>query len=242
MRNLLCVLGIVLLLALATEAIPPQAPPGKNLSWAFPAAVEKNEPPAPDPTGPIQLPGSTKSYTQAQVDDLANPPDWFPDEHPMAPDIVRSGAGNKGFACVSCHLMSGIGHPESADIAGLPADYIIEQMGDFKSGDRKDPARMNGIAQNTTDADVKAAAAYFASLKDSSVVGQGDGGRHCARHLPRPRAHAIRGRWGRNGADRQPHHRGACKPSRGKKPRPAYAKIHPPMCPSEAWRKARRWR
>ncbi len=61
--------------------------------------------------------------------------------------------------------MSGIGHPESADIAGLPADYIIEQMGDFKSGDRKDPIRMNGIAQNTTDADVKAAAAYFASLK-----------------------------------------------------------------------------
>ena len=66
--------------------------------------------------------------------------------------------------------MSGAGHPESAALAGLPAEYIIEQMADFKSGDRKDPARMNTIAQNTTDADVKAAAAYFASLKAAPVV------------------------------------------------------------------------
>jgi cytochrome c553 len=170
MRNLLCVLGIVLLLALATRAIPPQAPAGKNLSWAFPAAVEKNEPPVPDPAGPRQLPGSTKSYTQAQIDDLANPPDWYPDEHGAAPDIVRSGAGNKGFACGACHLMSGHGHPESADIAGLPAAYIIEQMADFKSGDRKDPARMNTIAQSTTGDDVRAAAAYFASMKAAPGV------------------------------------------------------------------------
>src|SRR5580692_1455387 len=107
MRNLLGILGIVLLLALATKALPPQAPAGKNLSWAFPAAVEKNEPPVPDPDGPRHLAGSVKAYTQAQIDDLANPPDWFPDEHGAAPDIVKSGAGNKGFACGACHLMSG---------------------------------------------------------------------------------------------------------------------------------------
>jgi cytochrome c553 len=170
MRNVLCLVGIVLLLALATKAIPPQAPAGKNLSWAFPAAVEKNEPPVPDPDGPRHLPGSTKAYTQAQIDDLANPPDWYPDEHGAAPDIVKSGAGNKGFACGACHLMSGHGHPESADIAGLPATYIIEQMADFKSGDRKDPARMNTIAQNTTTDDVRAAAEYFASMKTAPGV------------------------------------------------------------------------
>lgn len=170
MRNLLCVLGIVLLLALGTRAIPPQAPAGKNLSWAFPAAVEKNEPPVPEPDGPRHLPGSAKAYTQAQIDDLANPPDWYPDEHGAVPDIVKSGAGNKGFACGACHLMSGHGHPESADIAGLPATYIIEQMADFKSGDRTDPARMNTIAQNTTSDDVRAAAAYFASMKTAPRV------------------------------------------------------------------------
>jgi cytochrome c553 len=32
------------------------------------------------------------------------------------------------MACGSCHLMSGQGHPESADIAGMPAEYLIRQM------------------------------------------------------------------------------------------------------------------
>jgi cytochrome c553 len=170
MRKLTWVLGAVLLLALATGAVLAQAPAGKNLSWAFPAAVEKNEPPVPDPDGPRHLPNSTKAYTQAQIDDLSNPPDWYPDEHGPAPTIVTSGAGNKGFACGSCHLMSGHGHPESADLSGLPADYIVQQMADFKSGDRKDPARMNAIAQNTTDDDVKKAAAYFAAQKSTANV------------------------------------------------------------------------
>jgi cytochrome c553 len=174
MRNLLravgMVVGIVLLLALATRAIPPQAPAGKNLSWAFPAMVEKNEPPVPDPDGPRHLPGSSKAYTQAQIDDLSNAPDWYPDEYGPAPDIVKSGAANKGFACGSCHLMSGHGHPESADLAGLPAAYIIEQMADFKSGDRKDPARMNAIAQSTSGDDVRAAAAYFSMQKTTPGV------------------------------------------------------------------------
>jgi cytochrome c553 len=165
MRNLLVAVGIALMLALVAAAIPPQAPAGKNLSWAFPAMVEKNEPPVPDPEGPRHLPGSSKAYTQMQIDDLANPPDWYPDEHPAAPDIVRSGAANKGFACGACHLMSGAGHPESSDLTGLPAGYIISQMADFKSGDRKDAARMNMIAQGTSADDVRAAAAYFAVLK-----------------------------------------------------------------------------
>ena len=170
MRNAIIMVGILLMLALAAGALPPQAPAGKNLSWAFPAMVEKNEPPVPDPTGPIHLPGSMKAYTQMQIDDLSNPPDWYPDEHPAAPDIVKSGAANKGFACGSCHLMSGTGHPESSNISGLPADYIQTQMDDFKSGARKDAARMNTIAEETSADDVKAAAAYLSSLKPTSVV------------------------------------------------------------------------
>jgi cytochrome c553 len=169
MRNTVIVVGILLMLAIAASALPPQAPAGKNLSWAFPAMVEKNEPPVPDPDT-YHRPGSSKTYTQMQIDDLSNPPDWYPDQHGALPDIVKSGAGDKGFACGSCHLMSGTGHPESSDIAGLPSVYIIEQMADFKSGDRKDPARMNGIAQATSSDDVKAAAAYFSALKPESAV------------------------------------------------------------------------
>ena len=47
------------------------------------------------------------------------------------------------FACGVCHLMSGVGHPESADMSGLKAEYIRRQMADFKSGARKEPNRMN---------------------------------------------------------------------------------------------------
>ena len=61
--------------------------------------------------------------------------------------------------------MNGQGHPESAGLAGLPAAYIVRQMEYFKASTRKDPARMNGIAKQVSDEDVKQAAEYFASLK-----------------------------------------------------------------------------
>ena len=37
------------------------------------------------------VPGSSKQYTQAQIDDPFNPPDWYPDEHPPMPQIVTHG-------------------------------------------------------------------------------------------------------------------------------------------------------
>ena len=61
--------------------------------------------------------------------------------------------------------MSGQGHPESADIAGLPAEYIVRQMNYFKSGARKDNERMGPIAKNVSDEDVRQAADYFAAIK-----------------------------------------------------------------------------
>ena len=60
------------------------------------------------------------------------------------------------LACGSCHLMSGHGHQESADLAGLSADYIVRTMADFKSGTRIDPARMNAIAKAMSDDDMQA--------------------------------------------------------------------------------------
>ena len=51
------------------------------------------------------------------------------------------------MACGSCHLMSGQGHPESADIAGMPVEYLIRQMAYYKAGTRKDDVRMGPIAR-----------------------------------------------------------------------------------------------
>jgi cytochrome c553 len=93
-----------------------------------------------------------------------SPPDWFPDEHAAAPLSVAGGPGAR-FACGACHLMSGQGHPESADIAGQPAAYLIRQMAYYKAGTRKDDARMGPIAKIMSDEDVRQAAEYFAALK-----------------------------------------------------------------------------
>jgi cytochrome c553 len=60
--------------------------------------------------------------------------------------------------------MSGQGHPESADLAGMPAEYLIRQMAYYKAGTRLDDARMGPIAKMTSDEDARQAAEYFAAL------------------------------------------------------------------------------
>jgi len=157
-------LFLISLFALPSAAQPPQAIPNGLPSWAYniPDAVQ---PPSEAPTGRIHVPGSSREYDAAMVAGNANPPDWFPDEHGPAPRIVKGEAGGAPNACGSCHLMSGQGHPESADIAGLPAEYIARQMKYFKSAARKDEARMGPIARATSEDDVRQAAEYFAAIK-----------------------------------------------------------------------------
>jgi cytochrome c553 len=169
MRNFVWLLVPALLSVIAIAAEPPQQNAAEHPAWAFPVA-DATPPAGAEVSGPVKVPGSTKSYTQKEIDDLGNPPDWFPDEYKSAPPIVRSGAGDKGFACGSCHLFSGGGHPESANLAGLSADYVVQQMADFKSGDRIDPARMNTIAQATSDDDAKQASDYFAAQKVTAWI------------------------------------------------------------------------
>jgi cytochrome c553 len=129
-------------------------------AWAFPMKPERD---LGDDGSAKTLPGSPRTYTQAQIDDLLNPPDWYPDAHRPVPPIVLTGHG-KALACGACHLMSGLGHPESSDLTGLSADYIAQQMADFKSGARKDPTRMNSIAADVSPDEAAAAARWFASL------------------------------------------------------------------------------
>ena len=155
--RLLCSIG---LLALPADALPQPAP--EYPSWAFPLKVER---PFPSEGSEFKtLPGSATSYTQQQIDDLLNPPDWFPERRPDPPAIVLKGHGD-ALACGACHLMSGLGHPESADLTGLTAAYMIQQMRDFAAGSRIDVPRMNKIARAVGEADARRAAEWFALLE-----------------------------------------------------------------------------
>ena len=158
------ILPFALLTAMAAAAQTPQSVPNGLPSWAY-NIPDRVQPPASEATGPIHIPGSAKEFSPAEVASSSNPPDWFPGEHGPAPRIVKDETGATKNACGTCHLMSGQGHPESADIAGLPAEYIVRQMEYFKSGARKDDDRMGPIAKVVSDEDVHHAAEYFASIK-----------------------------------------------------------------------------
>jgi cytochrome c553 len=166
-----CLVWAPLAAVVLAIAVGAQAPPAasERPSWAF-LTPDKEQPQAQESTGPIQIPGSSKSYTAAQIDNLSFPPDWFPDEHGPLARVVQGGEGSTALACGACHLMTGQGHPESADIAGMPVEYLVRQMADFKNGTRKDPARMNAIAKVTSDEDVRKAAEWAAALKPTGWV------------------------------------------------------------------------
>src|SRR5215472_2513090 len=158
MRAICCAAALLLLAPAAARAAEPPA-------WAFPV-TDKVQPPSKGEDRVHTAPGSPLQLTRAQINDLFNAPDWYPDMHPAMPPVVKSGdkAANVR-ACASCHLPTGTGHDESAYVAGLPAAYTIRQMADYKSGARKGSGTMTAMAKTITDDEVREAAAYFASLK-----------------------------------------------------------------------------
>ena len=152
----------------ALALLPVAAAAADRPDWAFPTRPPGPAVAAPPEDGqPKHVPGSARSYTQKEIDSFNNPPDWFPDEHPPAPDIVAHGKGTTVRACMSCHLSTGYGHPENSRLAGAPAAYLIRQIDNFRSGVRKGEGAGNMInfSKSMTDEDAKAAAEYFASIK-----------------------------------------------------------------------------
>ena len=163
--NVLLLVALFTVVAAAQNPAPTTIPNGLP-EWAF-NIPDKVQPPEPKVPAVVRAPGAAKELEATAVAGNANPPDWFPDEHPAPPRSVKGPMPN---ACGSCHLMSGQGHPESADIAGMPAEYIIRQMAYFKSGARKEEARMGPIARAVSDEDVRQAAEYFAAVKPNPFV------------------------------------------------------------------------
>ena len=90
-------------------------------------------PPPPDPDEVLRVPGSDVTFRRSELRDLFNPPDWHPDNHPPPPPVVASGRRPDVRACGFCHLPNGQGRPENSSVAGQPAEYIVQQMRDYRT-------------------------------------------------------------------------------------------------------------
>ncbi|MCU0733452.1 MAG: hypothetical protein MUE84_17970 [Hyphomonas sp.] len=165
--------AIAALLALTASRAFAGGPP----EWAYP--INPPGHPAPVDDGKMRtLPGSDAQFSFAQLRNFFSPPDWYPQDHPPMPPLVAHGAKPVAYACGFCHLPTGNGRPENANIAGLPAEYIIQQVRDMKSGKRKSalPDRYPQAlmwelaAQAADEPGLTEAAAYFAAIKPKRYV------------------------------------------------------------------------
>lgn len=173
----MCKGAMLLSLIVSASIVPGSAALGAEApTWAYPI-----NPPglteAPDNDMPLRVPGSDATFTMRQINDLFFAPDWHPSDHPPMPDIVSKGRKPEVRACGSCHRTDGSGGPENARIAGLPVDYFVQQMEDFKSGARKSsvPGRepvevMDHTAKAISKEDAASAAAYFSAIKPSPAI------------------------------------------------------------------------
>jgi cytochrome c553 len=179
MRNRFAIAMMALAFS-AAAAVAADGPP----PWAYgftgpalapgaprPAAAPAAAPAAPD-TSMKSLPGSTAQFTRAQIADRFAPADWFPGDHPAMPEVVAKGKKPDVYACALCHYPNGRGRPENAPVAGFPVSYFVQQMYEFKNGNRKsaDSRKANTnlmvtFAKNMTDEEIKASAEYFGAMK-----------------------------------------------------------------------------
>lgn len=143
----------------------------RPLAWAY--ALNKADAQTPQDDGSLKsVPGSEQQFALTEIRNLYTPPDWHPEDHPVMPVVVAQGRNPEVYACAYCHLPNGMGRPENTSLAGLPVDYILQQMADYKAGLRVSsepklvPATgMLTVAMNATDEEIKAAAEYFSALR-----------------------------------------------------------------------------
>ena len=97
----------------------------------------------------------------------AQPPDALPAVLARGALLVRQGdPARKLPSCTSCHgdHMTGV-HPAMPGLLGLPRDYLIAQLGAWRTGQRKAaaPDCMGTIAKRLSPEDVSAVAAWLAA-------------------------------------------------------------------------------
>jgi len=111
-------------------------------------------------------------------DDMANVAVHFAGQKMSAGTVKEPGlleAGKKMWtdgnptsgvpACSGCHGDKGQGDDRYPRLAGQYAEYVADQLAQFKAGKRKnDKRQMQAVADRMTEQDIKAVAEYVASL------------------------------------------------------------------------------
>ena len=118
------------------------------------------------------LPGSDLQFRRAKISNRYGPADWFPGDHPVMPNVVAYGKLRTEIrACSLCHMPNGKGRQENAGVAGLPVQYFLQQLNDFRDGKRKSSEPRKGnvqlmidIAKGMTEEEMHAAAEYFGAM------------------------------------------------------------------------------
>jgi cytochrome c553 len=84
---------------------------------------------------------------------------------PPSGELIAFGGGPNGArdACFSCHGLNGQGDDLIPRLAGVQSGYIVKQLNDYAAARRAD-AIMIPIAARLSDRDMRAVAAYYASL------------------------------------------------------------------------------
>src|SRR5258708_8652166 len=174
--------GPLLIFVAVAIASPADRPPGRIEAPAWAYVVPPPDAKSARADGKIRrVPHSTAGYTLKQVTDRFFAPDWHPEDHPKMPDIVAHGRKPDVNACGYCHRADGPGGPENASLAGLPYNYILEQLADYKSGrrstalpKRQPQAYVIPLAKPATAEEVQDATRSFSSLKPRhNVHGEG---------------------------------------------------------------------
>jgi cytochrome c553 len=81
---------------------------------------------------------------------------------------VEAGA-TKAVVCQACHGANGnSANPDWPSLAGIGADYIADQLKNFKDGKRNNPVMMPNVA-NLTPEDMADLGAYFDSLPNTGL-------------------------------------------------------------------------
>jgi cytochrome c553 len=85
----------------------------------------------------------------------------------LGQQIWRGGIAAKGVpACAACHAANGVGMPgQYPYLGGQFSEYIAQQLGHFRTGERPNNAAMHDIALRLTDAEIKAVSDYAAGLR-----------------------------------------------------------------------------
>jgi cytochrome c553 len=185
MRTRLGILAAIISVGYAVASVTAIA---RHPSWAYgfvepPPAPGAPAPPAPAAPAPAaapaapdtaahSVPGAARTFTRAEANNPYGPADWFPNEHPTPPPIVAVGRRAAEInACGLCHYMGGKGRQENASLAGLPYDYFVQTMLDFKNDLRRsaDPRKANtnrmiAFAKAMTDEEIRESARYYAAI------------------------------------------------------------------------------